>query len=399
MKAPTYGLDSSHANDERYLDVVRQLADWVEEYGGLLRPLIDAYGESVERIGRDRRCSYLEYLVESLVLGVLWRARGGEALEPNERRRGLVTEIVRERRNNGIARRDSTTADLVTIGGKVKRGRLDPTLKEISLLLDWMFATGEYDDEHRRLEGYHAFLSATPPATRHEILRLIVAFAVRFEAIADHLLGRFTRGVERFIDVELTSRHRREDTVQCSRRRTEYHLNMVGAELLNRAWRKGFLARRRRVVVLPGCARLQANNHCRARLEATKLKCTHCSQDCIVSTTTRLAERFEAATIVINHGSDFTRYLDEQKEAGQDLGVIGVACAPGLIGGGWRIRDNGLMAQCVLLNASACKHWQSITEPTAFDLGELTRILSRSDATENDRNRQLSSSRHVAISG
>jgi hypothetical protein len=158
-------------------------------------------------------------------------------------------------------------------------------------------------------------------------------------------------------------------------------------------------ARRRRVVILPGCARLQVDNHRRAQREATKLKCTHCSQNCIVSTTTRLAERFEADTIGINHGSDFTRYLDEQKEAGQDLGVIGVACAPGLIGGGWRVRDNGLMAQCVLLNASGCTHWQSIAEPPVLDLRELSRILSRSEATENDRNRQLSSSRHVAISG
>jgi hypothetical protein len=198
------------------------------------------------------------------MLGVLWRTRGREATQSDPRTRGLVTELVRERRT-GMARRcDGSNAELVNVELSVKRGRIDPTLSEIEQLLDWMLASGEYDDELGRLEGWKAFLSTTQPATNREILRLVVAFAVRFEAAAERQLGGFTTDVESFLRDELPSRPKGEATMQCSRRRVEYHLNMVGSEILNRAWRRAFLGCRRQVVVMPGCARLRGDADCRA---------------------------------------------------------------------------------------------------------------------------------------
>jgi hypothetical protein len=316
------------------------------------------------------------------VLGVLWRTRGREATQSDPKTRGLVTELVRERRT-GMARRcDGSSAELANPELSVKRGRIDPTLSEIEQLLDWMLASGEYDDESGRLEGWKAFLSTTQPATNREILRLVVAFAVRFEAAAERQLGGFTTEVEAFLRDELPSRPKGEDTMQCSRRRVEYHLNMVGSEILNRAWRRAFLGCRRHVVVMPGCARLRGDADCRARVGKPELECRHCMLGCTISTATRQAERIGAEAFAVIHGSDFSRFLASETLNGGGVGIVGVACAAGLIGAGWRARKMGLAAQCVLLNASGCGHWQRVASPTAFELAELARILDRSDADE-----------------
>jgi uncharacterized protein len=377
MNAPTYNLRQSDSHAGSYLAAVRELADWVTTSGESLRPVVAAYTEFVQCSGREAERSYPEYLLELLLLGVMWRTRGKEAQDPSERRRALVTELVRERRNGAGKRRDGTTAELVSIDGSVKRGRIDPTLHEIRMLLDWMLASGEYDDELARLEGQMALLSSTEPATNREILRLVVAFAVRFEAKAERCLGPYTHGVERFLTKELVSRERREDTLQCSRRRVEYHLNMVGAEILNRAWRSSFLDCRRHVVILPGCARVRLGESCRAVRKQSEQSCTHCTLGCAVSAATRLAERMGAAAITVLHGSDFARFLDSAVLSGPDVGIIGVACAAGLLGAGWRARAQGFHAQCVLLNASGCEHWQPVASTTSFDIAELARILDR----------------------
>lgn len=377
MNAPTYSLGQSAASGESYLDVVRRLTDRVVKSGAILRPVIDAYAEFLEVNGREGGRSEIEYLLEALTLGVMWRARGAEANAGDAQRSELVTELVRARRGGASKRRDGTESTLVSLEGSPKRGRIDPTLQEIQQLLDWMLATGEYDGELSRLEGWRAFLATTPAATNREILRLIVAAAVGFEAMAGRELGRFTAGVERFLSQDLKARSSREDIVQCSRRRVEYHLNMVGAEMLNRAWRDEFLACVRHVVVLPGCTRSRDAAECRSAGDVEGGRCTHCTLGCGASAATRLAERFGGSAIVVCHDSEFSRALGAPTLAGPSVGIVGVACVAGIIGAGWRARARGFPAQCVILNAPGCTHWQDAHVPAGFDPAEMTRILTQ----------------------
>jgi hypothetical protein len=207
-----------------------------------------------------------------------------------------------------------------------------------------------------------------------DVLGRVVAFAIEFGEASRACLGRFTERVDRFLRIELAGRGPREDSVQCSRRRLEYHFNMVGAEILNRAWRQDFLACRRHVVVLPGCARRRQSD-CAALRTDTELRCSHCTADCSVAAATEIASRHGGEAIAVLHGSDFGRFLRSPALAGGDVGIVGVACVPGLVGAGWRARAEGLPAQCVLLQSSGCGHWRKRPEPTALDLRELGRIL------------------------
>jgi uncharacterized protein len=377
-RAPTYCLSPNGAPPEHYLEAVARCAAEVVAAGEALRPIVEAYAAYVELVRHQERRSHTEYLVEALVLGVLWRTRGHDATAPGPRA-DLVDLLVRERAG-GTRRRDDTTARLLTRGVPFHTATLAPALADIRRLFAWLLASGEYDGEVERLAGWEGFLSLAEDSAGDR-LRSIVDFARNFEVMSERALGRYTAGVDRFVAHELPRREAREDTVQCSRRRTEYHLDMVGAELLNRAWRAAFLACRRRVVMLPACAR--KNPNCRALGSGAELRCRHCTPGCAVSAATRAAERAGAEAVAVRHGSDSSRFLRSLPRGEGDIAVVGVACVPGLVGAGWRARATGLPAQCVLLDFSGCSHWLERTTPTAFDLGELGRILDRSERMES----------------
>lgn len=384
MNAPTYDLQPRDSSGDEYLAAVQRLGNWVVESGQGLRTVIDTHSAFVSASGYEAPRTSIEYLLEALLLGVLWRSRGQEAIEPKVSRQQLISELVRERRDGAKKRRDSTTAALVTLFPAAKIVSGVPSAQQIHHLLDWLVASGEYDDESQRLRIWCAMLAAGDPHVSHDVLNAISEFARCFERAAEQILGRFTWGVDEFHSNELAGRPAREDTVQCSRRRPEYHLNMVGAELLNSAWRKDFLACQRHVVVMPGCARLHQGKSCKASVALNELRCNHCSTGCLVSAATRLAHRTGAEAFAVTHGSDFSSFLASLALSGGDVGIIGVACAPGLMGAGWRARDKGLPAQCVLLNKSGCEHWLERAEPTSFDLRELARILSRPESQASE---------------
>ncbi len=374
MNAPTYTLRPSGAPPELYLKQVARLADEVLEAGEALRPIVESYGAWIEETGREARRSHAEYLLEALALGVLWRARGTDATRREGVGRRFVDALAAHRRAGGARVRDGSTSLILSLDAPYEPGSPAPTLRDLDRLLTWLVASGEYDDEVARLEGWEAFLRADP-ASAEETLAELVAFAIGFEAWSDHALGIFTAGVQRFFRDDLPRRRWREDTVQCARRRVEYHLNMVGAELLNRAWREAFLACERHVVVMPGCMRSRPDAACAAERSALDLRCTGCTKGCAVLSATRVARRAGADAVAVVHGSDFSRFLRSPALRGGGVGVVGVACVPGLLGAGWRAHATGLPAQCVLLESSGCEHWRDAARPTAIDLGELERVL------------------------
>ena len=371
MSYATYCLRPDSQLAEEYLVDVSRLADEVLEVGKALQPLVSAFGDFVQASGREIRRSVEDYLVEALMIGVLWRARGQEACEAALLGGDRLVALVEERRHGASRRRDGSNATILTLGIPARPGQSDPTLRDLQTLADWLLASGEYDDELERLSGWLAFLHAMSDARLH--LRQLALFAVAFEAMSAKRLARYTRRVDHFLGWKLPSRPLREDTVQCSRRRLEYHFNMVGAEMLNRAWRADFLACSRHVVVLPGCAR-RHDKDCRALAHEGELHCTHCTPGCSVSRASTIAGQHGSLAIAVLHGSDLGHFLCSPSLQGGDVGIVGVACVPGLVGAGWRARATGFAAQCVFLMASGCAHWLDEPRPTTLAFAELDRI-------------------------
>jgi len=378
MSAPTYDLNATAAAHP-YLEAVHDLADWVQLRGEPLHPLIESYGTFLRLRENQPPRSYQEGLVELLALGVLWRARGTAATLREPARQRLITELVRERRAGHAKRRDASTAELVMGLPSGQTPSPEPSLAQLHTLMDWLLASGEYDDEVARLSGWLSMLDTAPVTDQKRLLARVVGFARSFEAEAERRLLAFTANCESFLSEDWAVRPAREDTVQCSRSPVEYHLNMVGAELLNRAWRADFETRARHFVVMPGCARARTDGACRAERGPVELSCTHCRVGCSVSLGTKCAEAHGARAFAVTHGSSFSRFLESPMLAGGDAGIVGIACAPGLLGAGWRARAHGLGAQCILLDASGCLHWLDRHRSTTFALEELKRLLTSSE--------------------
>lgn len=244
MIAPTYPLRSSGCPRDLYRRNVARLADEVLAAGAGLHPIVDAYGAWVEETGRERRRSEAEYLLEALTLGVLWRARGADATRRHGVGRGLLEWLARWRRADGARPRDGSTRLPLSVDASYEPGHPCPTLRDLDALLTWLVASGEYDEEVARLEGWEAFLRADF-ASADETLEQLVAFAVVFEGWSEHALGVFTEGAERS-GRDARSRLRwPEEPIACPDRRVEVHLSMLGAELLNRVWRDGLLGAER----------------------------------------------------------------------------------------------------------------------------------------------------------
>jgi uncharacterized protein len=381
MSYTTYSLRPEGVSHMVYARAVARLADDVIRQGESLRATVTDYGCFVASSAREARRTHEEYLLEALLLGVLWRARGHEALAVAHGHADVLGLLAGERRSGCGRRRDGSNAILLSLDAPHRSCTTEPSLEQIDRLTEWLLATGEYDDELARLRGWQDFLAGAPERAPG-VLRALVGFAATFEAMGRGALGVFTARVDDFLQRVLPQRGVAEDTVQCSRPRVEYHFNMVGAEILNRAWRKAFLACERHVVVLPGCARRRMSIDCLAVRSETELRCRGCSVDCSVAAATHLANRSGDEALAVVHGSDFGRFLASPALSGGEVGIVGVACVPGLVGAGWRARAHGLPAQCVLLESSGCEHWRERPEPTRLDLAELGRILEPGSSRE-----------------
>lgn len=152
---------------------------------------------------------------------------------------------------------------------------------------------------------------------------------------------------------------------------------MVGAELMNRAFRKEFYKSDSRVVLVPGCMRGRSNEECEAVKVKGGLYCSNCLPGCKVNQLRKLGKKYRDKryfdVYIIPHASDLSFWSPKPGE--QKRGVIASACVTTLVEGGWELKRYNVPAQCVLLDYSGCKkHWHPEGFPTILNIRELKRI-------------------------
>jgi hypothetical protein len=218
-----------------------------------------------------------------------------------------------------------------------------------------------------------------PPARWEKGAVALSRFVDWFIARSGEALGEYTENIDRFLE---QSRHRyrwREDRVQCRRSRAEYHLNMVGAEIMNRAFRQSFTNTEAKAVLVPGCMRARPAAECKSMRVREGLRCAGCLPQCRVNRLRELGEKTNFEVYIIPHASDLSLWSPRPDQPRR--GVVAVACVPTLVEGGWELKRYGVSAQCVLLDYSGCKkHWHPDGVPTTMNIRELKRILAGATA-------------------
>ncbi len=227
-----------------------------------------------------------------------------------------------------------------------------------------------YPEETLPLENWLKFL--TSKRNDQDIfLKIAEQHALAFSKIAKEKLGIYTENVERFIEINKQKYASRNDRVYCLRSEAEYHLNMIGAEILNREYRNEFLRTKRRIVLLPTCMQISS-----LKCQAKNSKCMLCNKHCNIFGITTELEKQKIETILIPHSSEFSGSLKHWQND-PEVGLVGVACVLNLLKGGFELRKSNIPSQCVALDFCGCtKHWDNGGTPTKLNIGRLKNILN-----------------------
>ncbi len=343
--------------------------------------MVRAFASSAAACESEPVRSEDEYLLELLMLGVYWRAYGDDAHDLACTPRCVLSSLAEIRRANPFLKpaADWIRGILSTLYlvPKDRDWTPRPTLDHLDRLLGWLEAAGDYREEAERLSAWRDYLHTLPGDGAVAVLGAAIAFAEWFEGASLEALGGYTANVERFLEEKLPSYTWREDVVFAARPRVEYHLNMVGAELMNRAQRAAFLETPRKAVIVPACLRYHPRPRCRAEPGPLACECRGCEPRCRVRQLVRLGAEHGFDVFLVPHESSVFAGEAGKQLLGDGAGIVGVTCVPNLLAGGWKALRLGLPPQCVLLDHCGCrKHWHDEGISTGIDEAEFRRVLA-----------------------
>lgn len=249
-------------------------------------------------------------------------------------------------------------------------------LNDVQSLVTWLEATGDFREDAFRYVRWLGFFGMQSVVEFSHSMEAVVEFADWFSTASAERMGKYTPKVNSFLEARKLYYRWREDRFSCLRSRTEYHLNMVGAEIMNRAYRGEFLSAANRTVLLPGCMRFKSAEKCEGVVTRKGIECSGCEPRCRVNQLREIGKRHGFEVMVIPHSTDLAQWSPRPGEAA--TAVVGVACLSVLVQGGWELKRNNVPAQCVLLNQCGCKkHWHEKGFSTDLDVRTLKQIVSR----------------------
>lgn len=243
-----------------------------------------------------------------------------------------------------------------------------------------MDATGEFAMETGIMKEWSVFFESLTGTDQEMLFQRSQSLALFFMKTVSKKLRPYTAGVRPWQKANTSAHYGREDLVLIRRHEEEYHLNMLGGEIMNKAMRQEFMQRKEKIVLMPAC--LRKSEGCEARQYRGALICSRCNPQCSVYRCVK-ANHDEHTTIVLfRHGSEFPRWVSSLMNR-NEYGIVGVACVLNLLEGGYRLRNFGLPSQCVYLDSPGCRHhWNAGTEGSKLNCHRLQEILTGEETKE-----------------
>jgi hypothetical protein len=388
MEVITYSLrDDRLRSDQYFLDIAAFTDTVLAEAHSRLSQPVESFRAFLSNTGREQARSTPEYLLELLTLGVLWKvyaARSGNLpAAPRQALAGLVSLRKKNARFKTLA--DGLRGLLNGLFLWSGDGRLvdrPDDLARFDDLLDWLSASGDFPQELLRLSAWRDFLLTLPAEQHASLLADVLAFTNWFEQHSLERLGRYTPNVERFLAETRPYYRWRRDAVLCGRQRLEYHLNMVGTEILNRAFRESFLKTERKALFLPPCMKAKPDSACQATATPVGERCAGCTPGCRVHQLTKLGEKHGFQVFMLPDDLAKLSTSPGKSVTGAQVGVVGVSCVLTNTSGGWETHLQGLPAQGLPLDYCGCSyHWHEQGIPTDLNLPHLLQVMGVTEAT------------------
>ncbi len=387
----TYRLDAEGSSSATYYPDVAAFTDEVlAEAKGCISSLARSYRRYIIEYELENPRALEEYTFELLNFGVLWRRYGSTAIEVEMAPFRLLAFLSEWRKKHQRLKpaidvvRGILMSFFLTPSEPKRTGMIPCCLSDLEYLVRWLEATGDLREDAIRFVRWLAYLASLDKVQFKLSMSAVVRFADWFERASAERMGSYTPNVDSFVD-RSSSRYRwREDRFACLRSRVEYHLNMVGAEIMNRAFRQEFAMSEKKTVLLPGCMRFRTPEECEGTKTHKGIRCTGCEASCRVNQVRLLGDRNNYDVMIIPHSSDLSQWASKPGEPVQ--GVVASACLSVLVQGGWELKRYGVPAQCVVLDYCGCnKHWHSEGFPTQIDVRELKRLVQPDCRNESVR--------------
>jgi len=322
-----------------------------------------------------------EYVVEFLMIGLYWNNYSGNALKTGQLPKWLLKVLYRQRKKFPTykAQIDKARGYLAYLFLEKHKPDLSVTFdsRGFSSLLNWLSATGEFNEEVLRLRNWMAFSKLKEKGYIAALLEKAVLFAEQFSVSGSTMLGKYVQDLSTFHQITLPEYKYREDYFFASRRENEYYLNMFAAEVINRGLKKGFAETRNKALLLPTCMRNEPPTGCKARSDGKELVCANCSAICNIGKASSEMKKQGITTYLIPHSSDFSKFLVKWKDC-PDTSLIGVACVLNLVTGGYEMKRLNISSQCVFLDNCGCKkHWDKEGFATSLDIDQLKKVVQK----------------------
>lgn len=378
----TYKLDQEGSASSTYYPSVSEFANILLSHAeNSVTPIAKKYRQYLIGYKLEEPRSLEEYVFELLNLGVLWRVYGSIAINVQFAPFHFMSQMGEWRKTHPHLKsiidiiRGLTLSFFLTPNTILKNQENRVSLNDLERLVTWLEATGDFREDAFRYIRLLAYLGTLPPEFVPAIMEKVLSFAEWFETESAILMSIYTPNVETFVSKKQSFYRWREDRFSCLRSRSEYHLNMVGAEIMNRAYRRQFLACEHKTVLLPGCMRSRSADKCEGIKNKKGITCTGCEPKCHVNQLREIGKRNNFDVMIIPHSTDLSQWKTKPGEV--PSAVVGVACLSVLVQGGWELQRNNVPAQCILLNECGCKkHWDNNGFPTMLDVRELKRVIS-----------------------
>lgn len=327
---------------------------------------INDYMNYINKNNMEQLRSKSEYLLEILMIGVFWKEHVNKAISLSKIPRNILIKLSTLREKESIKKIVDINRGLLEYLFLNRRSndKVKISLENYKKLVNYLKACGDYKEEAKRLEVWISYFFSLNKNKVDKILTSYLEFAKYFEDISQEVLGIYTKNVNLFLKNIDKKYKYREDFLFCSRKEVEYHLNMVGAQIMNEAYRKEFLKTKEKRLLLPSCMRIKDEKNCKAIKTEEGYICNSCSKNCNVNKYDKLGKKYNFQVYIIPHESSISV---KNKIKDGHIGIIGVACVLNLISGGLKAKNLGFVPQCVFLDYCGCKdHW--------YDKGIITDI-------------------------
>lgn len=390
MDAVTYSLKGEQISSDMYYSTVSAFTDKVIYRGkNTLKQSVDCF-QTIMYSGRN--FYYEEGILELLILGVYWNCYIDSACNLGRIQAGFLTKISELRQNSmkfksGINYLKGIFSTLFLIDRRNERtSGAAPDLLSMDKLLTWLQASGEFKQEVKRLRLWRDYLYQLDPKSASKLIAAAIDFAQWFQRESSKELDIYTPRVEQYLKTGWPEHLWQEDVIFCGQSRINYHLNMVGAEIMNRIYRSEFLSKPEKSLLIPICMRSPGSFGCRAKQQGRGFVCSRCTKECPVNKLCQIGQRNNLKVRMVPHESSIASTKTDNSLFDLNTGVIGVSCVLNLISGGWMLVDKGVIPQCVILDYCGCKnHWHSEGIPTCINEKQLLKILETQEITKGDK--------------